>query len=309
MGGGDDDVKLGLMTAALPDLSLAQVAEWAAGEGFEMLEIACWPPATGPARRYAGVCHIDVEDFDVDGVHEVMARNGLGISSLAYYPNNLAADDAAREEANSHLRRVIDAAGSLDVGIVGTFIGADQTRPLRENLAAFREVWPPLVAHAEERGVKIAIENCPMIFSWDEWPSGQNIAHSPAVWDEMFEAIPSESFGLNLDPSHLVWLQIDYERVVYDYADRILHVHAKDLEVRREGLYRHGAVSLGMGWQVPRLPGLGEVRGDRFVAALYAVGYDVVVSIEHEDRGFEGSEELVKRGFLLSRNVLRPLLV
>jgi sugar phosphate isomerase/epimerase len=303
------DMKLGLMTAALPDLSLEQVAEWAAGEGFEMLEIACWPAATGSARRYAGVCHLDVEDFDPDHVHEVMARHGLGISSLAYYPNNLAGDHSARDEANSHLRRVIDAAGRLGVRVVGTFVGADQTRPLPENLDRFREVWPPLVEHAEERGVKIAIENCPMIFSWDEWPSGQNIAHSPAVWDEMFEAIPSPSFGLNLDPSHLVWLQIDYERVIYDYADRLLHVHAKDLEVRREGLYRHGTVSLGMGWQVPRLPGLGEVRWDRFIAALYAVGYDFVVSIEHEDREFEGSEELVKRGFLLSRNVLRPLLV
>ncbi len=217
-----------------------------------------------------------------------MATHGLEISSLAYYPNNLAGDDAAREEANAHLRKVIDAAAALEVGIVGTFAGADQTLPLPENLQRFRTVWPPLVEYAEERGVKIAIENCPMIFSWDEWPSGQNIAYSPAVWDEMFDAIPSESFGLNLDPSHLVWLQIDYERVVYDYASRIIHVHAKDLEIRRDGLHRHGTASLGMGWQVPRLPGLGEVRWDRFIAALYAVGYDFVVSIEHEDRELRG---------------------
>ena len=302
-------MKLGLMTAALPGLTLDEVAGWASAEGFEMLEIACWPAASGAARRYAGVCHIDVENLDADAVRETMARHGLGISSLAYYPNNLAGDEAAREEANAHLRKVVDAAAVLEVGIVGTFVGADQTLPLPENLRRFCEIWPPLVAHAEERGVKIAIENCPMIFSWDEWPSGQNTAHSPAVWDELFEAIPSESFGLNLDPSHLVWLQIDYERVVYDYASRIFHVHAKDLEIRREGLYRHGTASLGIGWQVPRLPGLGEVRWDRFVAALYAIGYDFVVSIEHEDRGFEGTEELVKRGFLLSRNVLRPLLV
>ena len=274
-----------------------------------MLEVACWPAASSTSRRYAGVCHIDVDDLDADSVRQTMTMHGLEISSLAYYPNNLAGDDGAREEANTHLRKVIDAAAALEVGIVGTFAGADQTLPLPENLQRFRTVWPPIVEYAEERGVKIAIENCPMIFSWDEWPSGQNIAYSPAVWDEMFDAIPSESFGLNLDPSHLVWLQIDYERVVYDYASRIIHVHAKDLEIRREGLYRHGTASLGMGWQVPRLPGLGEVRWDRFIAALYAVGYDFVVSIEHEDRSFEATEELVKRGFLLSRNVLRPLLV
>jgi sugar phosphate isomerase/epimerase len=302
-------MKLGLMTAALPGLSLEEVAAWAEREGFGMLEVACWPAAGDAARRYAGVSHIDVDNLDPDAVRETMATHNLEISSLAYYPNNLAGDDAAREEANAHLMKVIDAAAALEVGIVGTFVGADQTLPLPTNIARFRETWPPLVAYAEQRGVKIAIENCPMIFSWDEWPSGQNIAHSPAVWDEMFDTIPSASFGLNLDPSHLVWLQIDYERVVYDYADRILHVHAKDLELRREGLYRHGTVSLGMGWQVPRLPGLGEVRWDRFVAALYAVGYDYVVSIEHEDRRFEGDEELVKRGFVLSRNVLQPLLV
>jgi sugar phosphate isomerase/epimerase len=302
-------MKLGLLTAALPGLTLEEVADWAAAEGFEMLEIACWPAAAGSARRYAGVCHIDVERFDPDEVRETVTGRGLEISSLAYYPNNLAGDDAAREEANGHLRKVIDAAQRLGVGVVGTFVGADQTLPLPENLRRFHEIWPPLVGYAEERGVKIAIENCPMIFSWDEWPSGQNIAHSPAVWDEMFDAIPSESFGLNLDPSHLVWLQIDYERVVYDFASRLLHVHAKDLEINRDGLYRHGTVSLGMGWQVPRLPGLGEVRWDRFIAALYAVGYDFAVSIEHEDRSFEADEELVKRGFLLSRNVLRPLLV
>jgi sugar phosphate isomerase/epimerase len=302
-------MKLGLMTAALPGLSLEEVAAWAEAEGFGMLEVACWPAAAEAGRRYAGVSHIDVDNLDPEAVRETMATHNLEISSLAYYPNNLAGEDAAREEANGHLMKVIDAAAALEVGIVGTFVGADQTLPLPRNIARFRETWPPLVAYAEQRGVKIAIENCPMIFSWDEWPSGQNIAHSPAVWDEMFETIPSASFGLNLDPSHLVWLQIDYERVVYDYADRILHVHAKDLEIRREGLYRHGTVSLGMGWQVPRLPGLGEVRWDRFVAALYAVGYDYVVSIEHEDRRFEGDEELVKRGFVLSRNVLQPLLV
>jgi sugar phosphate isomerase/epimerase len=157
--------------------------------------------------------------------------------------------------------------------------------------------------------VKIAIENCPMIFSLDEWPGGHNLAYSPAIWREMFEVIPSASFGLNFDPSHLVWQFIDYERAMYDFADRILHVHAKDLEVRRDGLYEHGVMSLGMGWQVPRLPGLGEVRWDRFFAALYAIGFDGPVVIEHEDRGFEGTDELVIRGFHLARDVLRPYIV
>ena len=284
------------------------MAEWAASEGFETLEVACWPAAGGERRRYAGVSHLDVDSFDPHTVHELLGRHGREISSLAYYPNNLDPDDAQREQVNAHLLRVVDAAARLGVRTVGTFVGNDKDRPYPDNLERFKEIWPPLVAHAAERGVRIAIENCPMLFSWDEWPGGNNLASTPAAWDDMFEAIPSESFGLNLDPSHLVWQMIDYERAVYDYADRIFHVHAKDLEVRREGLYKHGTFSGGLGWQVPRLPGLGEVNWPRFVAALYAVGYDHVLSVEHEDRRFEGDEELVKRGFLIARETLRPLL-
>jgi sugar phosphate isomerase/epimerase len=301
-------MKLGLLTAAFPDLTLDEVAGWASSEGFEMLEVACWPSSGGERRRYAGVCHVDVESLDAEAVHTIFERTGLEISALAYYPNNLDTDLDAREAANRHLRKVVDAAQALGVAVVGTFVGRDQTRTVSENLDAFRTVWPPLVEYAGERGVTIAIENCPMIFSDDEWPGGNNLAYSPAIWDELFAIVPSENFGLNLDPSHLVWLQIDYERVVRDYASRIVHVHAKDLEIDRDGLYRHGTFSGGIGWQVPRLPGLGEVRWDRFIAALYAAGYDHVVSIEHEDRTFEGTEELVKRGFLISRDVLRPYL-
>ena len=301
-------MKLGILTAAFPDLTLDEVAGWAAGEGFEMLEVACWPSSGGEKRRYAGVSHIDVENLDPEAVQATFERTGLEISSLAYYPNNLHPDPASREEANDHLRKVIDAAAALGVRIVGTFVGRDKDRSLPENLEEFGKVWPPLVEYAGERGVTIAIENCPMIFSYDEWPGGTNLAYAPAIWDEMFSIVPAENFGLNLDPSHLVWLQIDYERAVHDYASRIVHVHAKDLEIDRDGLYRNGTLSGGIGWQVPRLPGLGEVRWDRFLAALYAAGYDHVVSIEHEDRKFEGTEELVKRGFLIARDVLRPYL-
>jgi sugar phosphate isomerase/epimerase len=302
-------VKLGLLTAAFGGRSLDEVAGWAAANGFEMLEVACWPAAGAEKRRYAGVAHIDVDALDVDEVHATLERHGVGISSLAYYPNNLHPDDGVREAVNGHLRKVIDAAQALGVGIVGTFIGNDKDRPLPDNLDRFRKIWPSLVSYAGERNVKIAIENCPMIFSYDEWPGGTNLAWSPAIWDEMFTAIPDANFGLNLDPSHLVWLMIDYERAVYDFGDRIFHAHAKDLEVRQDGLYRHGTFSGGIGWQVPRLPGLGEVDWNRFVAALYAVGYDHVLSVEHEDRRFEGPQELVERGFLLARNALAPLIV
>ena len=305
-------MKLGLMSAALPQLSLEALADWAAANGFGMLELACWPVSEGKERRYAGVAHIDVDNLDdakAREIRQMLDARGLAISSLGYYPNNLHPDPEHRERVHDHLRKVIVAAQKLGVGVVGTFIGRDPSRNVPDNLAMFREVWPPLVRFAAEHNVKIAIENCPMIFSYDEWPGGTNLAYAPAIWREMFAAIPDENFGLNLDPSHLVWQFIDYERAVYDFKDRIFHVHAKDMEVNREGLYQHGVLALGMGWQVPRLPGLGEVRWDRFISALYAVGYDFVISIEHEDRSFEGSEELVKRGFLIARNALLPYIV
>jgi sugar phosphate isomerase/epimerase len=300
-------MKLGLLSAAFPNMSLEQFAGWAAGNGFEMLEIACWPPSKAE-RRYSGVTHIDAAELTPTKANDIlglMEQHGLEISSLAYYPNPLHPDPDHGAMVHDHLRKVIAAAQMLNVPVVGTFVGRDRHKTVEENFEAFEEVWPPLVKFAADHGIKIAIENCPMIFSYDEWPGGTNFARSPALWDEMFDAIPSPNFGLNLDPSHLIWQMIDYERVVYDYADRIFHVHAKDLEIDHEGLYRNGVLSLGIGWQVPRLPGLGEVRWDRFLAALYAVGYDYVVSIEHEDRAFEGDDELVKRGFLIARNALR----
>jgi sugar phosphate isomerase/epimerase len=305
-------VKLGFLTVPFGDWTLERVADYAAENGFGVLEVACWPRESGDARRYAGVTHVDVAALDQAGADRIRALldgKGIEISALGYYPNPLHPDPEHRRAVADHLLKVIDAASLLRVGTVTTFAGSDRTRPLEDNLASFADVWKPIVAHAEQRGVRIAIENCPMIFSLDEWPAGNNLAYSPAAWRAMFEAVPSEHLGLNFDPSHLVWQLIDVERAIDEFGPRIFHVHAKDLELDRNGLYEHGVMSLGMGWQVPRLPGLGEVRWDRFFAALYRSGYDGPVVIEHEDRGFEGSEELVIRGFHLARDVLAPYVV
>ena len=305
-------MRLGFITAPFPHWSLEQVAEFAAGAGFGALELCCWPASSGDVRRYAGTTHVDVDALDdtrAEEIRDIMARHGLEISGLGYYPNNLHPDPEHRAAVNEHTRKVIRAAATLGVPVVTTFVGRDSSRTHPENMEEFRKIWPPIVAEAESRGVRVAIENCPMIFSLDEWPGGNNLAYSPAIWRELFDVIPSQSFGLNFDPSHLVWQMIDYERAIYEFADRIFHVHAKDLEVRRDGLYDHGVMSVGIGWQVPRLPGLGEVRWDRFFAALYAVGYDGPVVIEHEDRRFEGTDELVVRGFHLARDVLSPYIV
>jgi len=305
-------MKLGLMTAALESLDLEELARWAAAERFQTLEIACWPVVTGDRRRYAGVSHIDVDKLDQAGaqkIRKLLEAHGLEISSLAYYPNNLDPDSEVRSDAHDHLRKVILAAETLGVGLVGTFIGRDQNRSVADNLEEVRKVWPDLARFAGQHGVTIVIENCPMIFSADEWPGGKNLAYSPAIWRRLFEIIDAKNFGLNLDPSHLVWQFIDYERAVREFGPRIHHVHAKDMEIDRDGLFEQGVMSAGVGWQIPRLPGLGEIDWGRFIAALYRVGYQGAISIEHEDRSFEGDPDLVKRGFLLARDVLRPLVV
>jgi sugar phosphate isomerase/epimerase len=300
-------MRLGFFTAALPDSTLEQAAQLGAESGFQAIEIACWPPQKA-TRRYAGITHIDVSNLDKKKAKEIrkmLDGCGLTVSSLGYYPNPLHPDAGHRETVIAHLKKVIEGAALLEVPIVGTFIGNDKNKTVPQNLEDYAQVWPPIVKFAKEHGIKIAIENCPMIFSWDEWPGGNNLANTPAIWRRMWEIIPDDNFGLNLDPSHLIWQMIDYERVIREFADKLFHVHAKDLHVDRDGLYNHGVLSLGMGWQVPRLPGRGDVDWGKFFAALSDVGYDYVVSIEHEDRDYEGDEELVKKGFYLSRDMLK----
>jgi sugar phosphate isomerase/epimerase len=301
-------MKLGFFTAALPGNTLEQAAKWGAESGFQAIEIACWPLEKA-TRRYAGVTHIDVAALGkpkASEIRKMLDGYGLTISSLGYFPNPLHPDADLRKTVIGHLKKVIEAAAMLEVPVVGTFIGKDKNKTVPQNFEDYAKVWPPIVKFAKEHGVKIGIENCPMIFSYDEWPGGNNLASTPAIWRKMWEIIPDDNFGLNLDPSHLILQMIDCERVVREFASKIFHVHAKDLHIDREGLYNNGVLSQGMGWQVPRLPGLGDMDWPKFFAALTAARYDYVVSIEHEDRVYEGDEELVKRGFYLSRDVLKP---
>jgi sugar phosphate isomerase/epimerase len=301
-------MKLGLLTAPFPQTPLMEVAHWAAANHFEMLEVCAWPQTSGTARRYAGTCHVDVDDLPDARAKEIvdeLAAKGITISGLGYYPNPLHPEAEHRAAVKDHLMKVISAASAMGVPVVNTFIGANGAKTQRDNWQDARQVWPEIVAHARDSGVKIAIENCPMIFSYDEWPSGNNLAYSPSMWRTLFEEF-GETVGLNFDPSHLVWQMIDVEQAVAEFGSRFYHLHAKDMMIDRKGLFENGILSLGMGWQVPRLPGLGEVPWGRLFGALYRSGYDYVICVEHEDRQWEGSDDLLKRGFLLARDVLKP---
>lgn len=301
-------MKLGILTAPFSDAKLIDIADWSVSVGFEAIEIACWPATGGEARRYAGTSHIDVDGLSKSKASEItgaLKDKGISISGLGYYPNPLHPEASHRERVIGHLKKVISAAGAMSVPVVNTFVGGDHTLSVDENWERAMQIFPDIVAHARDNGVILAFENCPMIFSKNEWPGGHNIAYSPKIWRRIFESW-GDDVGMNYDPSHLVWQMIDQSRFIKEFGARMVHVHAKDLMIDHDGLYENGIMSVGIGWQVPRMPGLGDINWAEFFADLYRVGYDGAVIIEHEDRTFEGTDEKVKRGFLLARDVLRP---
>jgi sugar phosphate isomerase/epimerase len=286
------------------------VLRFAADAGFDCVEVMCWPPGKAE-RRYAGVTHIDVTALDARAAGRVRAlvqETGVGLSALGYYPNPLAADPEERRVATEHLRAVIDAASLLGLPTINTFVGRDRARSVDDNWPMFREVWPPLVRRAAERDIKIGIENCPMLFTHDEWPGGKNLGVSPAVWRRMFEEIPDAHFGLNYDPSHLIWQQMDEIRPIHEFRSRLHHVHAKDARIDRRRLDDVGILAVPLAYHTPKLPGLGDVRWGGFFAALTDAGYRGPVCVEVEDRAYEASLEDRMRALRQSATYLRQFI-
>lgn len=304
-------MKLGLITSILDGMTLEEVIEFAAEQGLECLEAACWPSG-GAQRRYAGVSHIDAANLTEEkakSIKDLCREKGVEISSLAYYPNTMDPDLEKRKAYISHLYKLIDASAMLDVNMITTFVGRDPKKSVSENLELVKEVWPPIVKYAEEKGVKIAIENCPMLFTEDEWPGGQNLMTTPENWRKIFAIIDSPNFGINYDPSHFVWQQIDYIRPIYEFKDKIFHVHYKDIKVYQEKLADVGIMAVPLSYMSPKLPGLGDVDWGRYVSALTDIGYDGYTCIEVEDKAFEKSLEDAKKAVALSIRYLRNFVI
>jgi sugar phosphate isomerase/epimerase len=304
-------MQLGFVSAILGDLSLEQVLAFAADEGFAYVELMCWPPGKAD-RRYAGVTHLDVTEFtdeQADRVRALVDVHGVKISGLGYYPNPLDPDPNHRQIVINHLKKVIRAASQIGVRIVNTFIGRDHTKSVKENMRQVADVWAPVLQEAQSAGVQLGIEHCPMLFSEDEWPGGKNLAASPAIWRELFDQFDRLApgiVGLNFDPSHLVWQFIDCDRTIREFGSKIVHVHAKDERIDRNRLYEVGI--LGLGWHIPKLPGLGEVKWPDFFAALTDVGYTGPVCVEVEDRAYETSLADRKRALRQSRKFLEQFI-
>jgi len=303
-------MQLGFVSAIVPDLSLRHVFELAGSIGYECVEVMSWPVGRAD-RRYAGVTHIDVNALDdkaIDQIRSLTDSTGVTISGLGYYPNLLAPDGEEPKLAANHLRRVIEGAQKLGISVVGTFIGRDWTRSVDDNWPLFRAVWPDLIRFAGDHGIKIAIENCPMLFTRDEWPGGKNLAATPAIWRRMFDEIPDSNFGLNYDPSHLVWQQMDYTRPLREFADRIFRVHLKDARVHRHRLDEVGILAHPLEFHSPKLPGLGDVDWGRFFSELRDTHYDGPVCVEVEDRAYEADLDARKRALVQSHDYIRQFL-
>lgn len=305
-------MKLGFLTTCLPKMSLSEIAPYAAHAGYEALEVAAWP-ALG--ERPFTATHLDVVGFSqakADEVKELFYDNGLTLSSLAFYDNNLHPDPGERAAINEHVLSCIDAAALLGCPTVGTFVGRDPGRSVGENLAEAAEVFAPLVDRAADKGVKIVIENCVME-GWhpDGYPG--NLAYSPELWEWMF----SLGLYLNFDPSHLLWMGIDPVSALKPYVDKVAHAQAKDIQVFPELRNRYGWPGKAVlrpdpwdvGWWRYRVPGLGEVNWARILDTLYEGGFDGVLSVEHEDPVWGGTEDLVRAGLDVAHRTLRPLIV
>ncbi len=303
-------MQLGFVSAILPDLSLDEVFHFAAEAKFDCVEVMCWPKGKAE-RRYAGVTHIDVSELkagDAARILDLAARTGVAISGLGYYPNPLAPDAAEAKVYVGHIKKVIRASKLLGVNLVNTFVGRDWTKSVDDNWRRFESTWKPVIQFAEDQGVRIGIENCPMYFTADEWPGGKNLATTPAIWRRMFEAIPSKNFGLNYDPSHMIWQQMDYLYPMKEFAGKLFHVHAKDARLDRDRLNQVGILAHPLQYHTPKLPGLGDVNWGRFCSVLSDTGYNGPVCIEVEDRAYEKTLELRKKSLRQSGGYLRNFL-
>ena len=306
-------MKLGFVSAILDQSNYEEMMDIASDLGFECVEVACWPQGKAE-RRYAGVSHIDAERVLEDEAYakhilDYAAEKNVEISSLAYYPNTLDPDLEKRQAAVDHLMALIKASAKLGINMVPSFIGRDQSKTVEENLEIVKEVWPPIIKLAEEQGVKVAIENCPMLFGADQWPGGQNLMTTPANWKKVFEILPSDNFGINYDPSHFVWQMIDYIKPIYEFKDKIFHVHYKDIKVYPDKLQEVGIMGYPLDFMSPKLPGYGDVDWGKYVSALTDIGYDGYTCIEVEDKFFEGSQKKVLDSLKLSKRYMTQFVI
>jgi len=303
-------MKLGLLSSILEEYNYEEVIDLASELGYKSVELACWPHGEG-TRRYAGTSHIDVDNLTDEKVEKILSYASekiVEIHALGYYPNPLDPDAGVSGAAVLHIRKLIKASALLGVNRISTFIGKDKNKSIDENFKNFEKVWPEIISYAEELKVQVGIENCPMYFTEDEWPGGFNLASSPFIWRKMFEIIPSPYFGLSYDPSHLHLQRMDYIQPLYDFKDRIFHIHLKDISVDEKLINEHGIFTHPLNYMNPRIPGRGGIDWKRFIDVLKDTGYSNCACLEIEDKDYEENEETVIKALRECYNYISPMM-
>ena len=220
----------------------------------------------------------DPEMEEAKRAAEDLRVRGIRVDALGLYRNHLDARAECREEESARLRMVMKMAPLFGTDTIGVFAGRDPEKSIEDSIADFREVWTPLAQEAEDRGLRLAFENCPMFRGYPV--RGINLAHCPAAYELMFEAVPSPALGIEFDPSHCLKQRIDPLRFLQQFPGRTFHVHAKDHEVDEEKLQRYGCFDVRMSGD--RFPGLGKVDFKGMFEELRRQGFDGSVTIEAE---------------------------
>lgn len=230
----------------------------------------------------------EIDDKDIAILQELMNQTGIMISSIGVMSRRLLGPDLQQSLIDQEqAKKQIHVASRLGIPMISQFAGNDQNKSFGENIDIFRRVFTPLVKLAEDKGVRLVIENCPLIDG--TLFEVQNLAYSPASWDAIFEAVPSPALGLEFDTGHPPMLGIDIQRCIKEYREKIYHVHLKDCRINIENEHKYGR--LGKEFYQYEIPGKGNVDFHALISTLKTLGYDGDVTLDLRPTTFEAIEQ------------------
>ncbi len=296
-----------LFTGQWADLPFEEVARLAGEWGYDGLEIACWGDHLDPWQAAE-------DDAYVQNRLDILERNGLKVFTIANHlkgqavcddpidqrhrdilPDRIWGDgdaEGVRQRAAEEMKMTARAAARLGVRTVTGFTGSSIWKyvamfpPASDELVEagyqdFADRWNPILDVFDEVGVRFALEVHPSEIAYDYWTAQRTL-----------EAIGHrESFGINWDPSHFMWQDLDPVAFLLDFKDKIFHVHCKDSKRRLNG--RNGRLGSHLPWADPRRgwdfisTGHGDVPWEDAIRMLNHIGYDGPLSVEWEDAGMD----------------------